>query len=234
MQIFLNIFTAALILGIVAAVIGAVLGALGRTEEKKEEVRIKKSAKKDTGLRAFVKCSGSECEKKYTYADANDCFVANLISEGPNACSYSCIGLGSCIKVCPENAISIDSGIAVVSANNCTGCGLCAEICPRGTIELVPADRIYKVQCQNRDADSESGTICEDGCIGCFACVNTCECGAITVEENLAVIDYEKCTSCGLCAEVCPRGCITAPEKEVQEESFDESEYFSIELAEEN
>lgn len=234
MQIFLNILTAALVLGILAAAIGAALGATGSAEEKKEEVKASKHIKKDTNLRAFVKCSGSECEKKYTYADARDCSVANLISEGPNACGCSCLGLGSCVKVCPENAISIDSGIAEVSVDKCTGCGLCVEICPRGTIELVPADKIYKVQCQSHNADSESGVICDVGCIGCFACVNTCECGAITVEENLAVIDYEKCTSCGLCAEACPRGCITAPAKETQEESFDESEYFSIELSEEN
>lgn len=233
MQIFLNILTATLVLGILAAVIGGASGALGSTEEKKE-AKVKKHAKKDTGLRAFVRCSGSECEKKYTYADATDCSVANLISEGPNVCNYSCLGLGSCVRVCPENAISTASGVAVVLTEKCTGCGLCAEVCPRGTIELVPSDKIYRVRCSNSDAIAESDEICDDGCIGCLACVNTCECGAITVSDNLATIDYEKCTSCGLCADACTRGCITAPEKELQEENFDESEYFSIELAEEN
>ena len=28
---------------------------------------------------------------------------------------------------------------------------------------------------------------------------------AITVDHNLAVIDYSKCDNCGLCATVCPK-----------------------------
>ena len=32
-----------------------------------------------------------------------------------------------------------------------------------------------------------------------------CPKGAITVEKNLARIDYTKCDNCGLCATVCPK-----------------------------
>ena len=32
-----------------------------------------------------------------------------------------------------------------------------------------------------------------------------CEFGAITVENNIAHIDYSKCTGCGKCAEKCPK-----------------------------
>ena len=46
------------------------------------------------------------------------------------------------------------------------------------------------------------------GCIACRKCEKTCPSGAITVCDNLAVIDYDKCTACGMCAEVCPRKCI--------------------------
>ena len=31
------------------------------------------------------------------------------------------------------------------------------------------------------------------------------EFGAITVENNIAHIDYSKCTGCGKCAEKCPK-----------------------------
>ena len=35
-------------------------------------------------------------------------------------------------------------------------------------------------------------------------CEKKCPNGAIHVEDNLAVIDYDKCTSCGTCVSVCP------------------------------
>jgi Fe-S-cluster-containing hydrogenase component 2 len=41
-------------------------------------------------------------------------------------------------------------------------------------------------------------------------CTKICPHDAITVENNLAVIDYEKCTHCGLCATVCPKKLIVS------------------------
>ena len=39
-----------------------------------------------------------------------------------------------CVKNCPENAISIDSGYPVIDYAKCTGCGICVEKCPRHVI----------------------------------------------------------------------------------------------------
>jgi Fe-S-cluster-containing hydrogenase component 2 len=36
-------------------------------------------------------------------------------------------------------------------------------------------------------------------------CKKICPNEAITIEKNLAIIDYSKCDSCGLCATVCPK-----------------------------
>ncbi|MCM8762145.1 MAG: 4Fe-4S binding protein, partial [Candidatus Omnitrophica bacterium] len=36
-------------------------------------------------------------------------------------------------------------------------------------------------------------------------CVKVCPQQAITLQNNLAVIDYEKCDNCGRCVEECPR-----------------------------
>ena len=34
------------------------------------------------------------------------------------------------------------------------------------------------------------------------------DCGAVTVKDNIAVIDYNLCNGCGKCKEVCKRGVI--------------------------
>ena len=52
-------------------------------------------------------------------------------------------------------------------------------------------------------------------------CVRKCPQGAITMVDNLPIIDYKKCTGCMTCVTACPRKCIkrtdgvepTKPEK---------------------
>lgn len=51
--------------------------------------------------------------------------------------------------------------------------------------------------------------MCLYGCLGGGDCVNTCQFGAIFMNENgLPTVVEELCTGCGQCAEVCPRGVI--------------------------
>lgn len=48
-----------------------------------------------------------------------------------------CVACGTCIKVCPKNALSIPKGIyAVVDLERCIGCSLCAKSCPASVIEI--------------------------------------------------------------------------------------------------
>ncbi len=46
-----------------------------------------------------------------------------------------CSGCGSCVDVCPTDAITVDE-IAVVDANECTDCGACVDECPEEAIEV--------------------------------------------------------------------------------------------------
>ena len=159
---------------------------------------------------ARVRCLGTtgSCGEKYEYNGIADCTAASLVSGGPKSCTYGCMGFGSCVKACQFDAIYMYEGIACVSAERCTACGQCVQSCPKSLIELVPEDKQYIVSCMNRDKGGVTRKACSVGCIGCMRCVKACEYGAVTVENNLAVIDYEKCQSCGECVKACPQSCI--------------------------
>ena len=156
---------------------------------------------------AFVKCAGT-CDKaksKYKYAGNEDCVSAMSVpGGGPKACSFGCTGFGSCVKVCDFDAIHVINGVAVVDKEKCVACGKCVATCPKSLIELVPYAAPHKVQCNSKEFGKAVKEVCSAGCIGCKMCTRVCEADAITVENNIAKIDYSKCTGCGKCAEKCP------------------------------
>lgn len=157
--------------------------------------------------RAVVLCLGTDgaAPNKYDYYGIRDCVAASKLVGGPKACEYGCMGFGSCEKVCAFGAIKIENGIAVIDENKCTACGACVAVCPKSIIKLVPAKNTYIVKCRSCDRGADMRALCKVGCIGCKMCVKACPCGAISVTDNLAEIDYSLCINCGKCAEVCPR-----------------------------
>lgn len=50
---------------------------------------------------------------------------------------------------------------------------------------------------------------CQFGCIGLGDCVNTCQFGAMTLQDGKVVICEDVCTGCGACAAVCPKSLIS-------------------------
>ncbi|NLB79404.1 MAG: 4Fe-4S binding protein [Clostridiaceae bacterium] len=46
-----------------------------------------------------------------------------------------CSGCGSCVDVCPVEAITVND-VAVVDPEECTDCGSCVDECPEEAIEL--------------------------------------------------------------------------------------------------
>ena len=162
---------------------------------------------------AYVKCAGT-CENasnKYNYIGEQDCRRAVMVpGRGDKACSYGCLGLGSCVEACQFDALSIKDGIAVVDREKCVACGKCVQTCPNNVISLVPYEAPYAVQCNSKDKGKDVMSVCKAGCIGCGLCVKQCEFGAVTLENNIATIDGEKCQGCGKCAEKCPKKIIQA------------------------
>ncbi|MCL2061096.1 MAG: 4Fe-4S binding protein [Firmicutes bacterium] len=170
---------------------------------------------------AVVHCNGTkQCKNKYNYHGYGNCRAAELVLGGAKACPTACLGLSSCVEVCPYNALSIhpETGSAVVNSADCTSCGLCLSACPKKIISRIPTSAKVYVACSNPFKGKDIRPICPKGCIACKLCEKACPKGAISVLNSLAMIDYDKCTGCGKCIEVCPSHCIVPYEFQGLEE----------------
>ncbi|MFB0920678.1 MAG: RnfABCDGE type electron transport complex subunit B [Oscillospiraceae bacterium] len=159
---------------------------------------------------AVIKCRG-DCKvtsDKMDYQGIESCKAAKLLFGGTGKCTFGCMGFGDCAAVCPNDAICIENGIAHVNTRLCVGCGMCASVCPNKLISIMPDVEKMLVTCSNTEKGAVTRKACSHGCIACKKCEKECPVGAITVENNLSHIDYDKCTNCGHCAEVCPTKCI--------------------------
>ncbi|MFH1138704.1 MAG: (Fe-S)-binding protein [Pseudomonadota bacterium] len=82
----------------------------------------------------------ARADLKYDYlaeTGITDCRAAVLLYGGPKECPVGCIGLGSCVKACPFEALGIGpDGLPVVDESRCTGCGSCVRTCPMGIMNL--------------------------------------------------------------------------------------------------
>lgn len=159
---------------------------------------------------AYVACNGNcdVAKRKYEYHGRQSCHLAKMSYSGDKFCTFACLGYGDCVEACPQNAIDVENGVAKVDPQSCIGCGICVRTCPNGVINLIEDTSRVAVLCSNHDKGAVTRKACTNGCIACGKCEKTCPHGAIKVENNLAVIDYEKCTGCGACVKACPIGCI--------------------------
>lgn len=162
-------------------------------------------------VKAFLRCNGGgTAALRYRYFGEQNCAMAADLAPGPVLCKYGCLGFGNCIRSCPFDAMAMGkNGLPVILPERCTACGICANACPKKLIILAPVEWTVFNACISRDKDEATQEACSSGCTACVHCVSACEAKAITIIDNLAVIDYEKCTSCGKCTEVCPTGCMS-------------------------
>ncbi len=165
---------------------------------------------------ALVRCSGfhgvdesgkqTGAKRKGEYEGFKDCLAASKVGgNGPLSCKFGCLGYGNCVKACKYDAINVVNGVAKVDSEKCVGCMSCAAACPRGIIVPVEYDKHVRIACASHAKGAVTIRGCTQGCIGCGICKKICPLDAITIENNLAVIDYSICDSCGLCATVCPK-----------------------------
>ena len=169
------------------------------------------SLKEKVKMVAVLHCQGgNKVKDKFLYQGMKDCIAANLVLGGHKNCDWGCLGFDTCVKACPFDAITMDkdSGLPVIDESKCTACGNCVDICPKHLFSLVPvASNIY-IACTSHDIGKIVMQVCGVGCIACRKCEEVCPLGAITVVNNLAMIDYSKCNGCLECVKVCPTKCI--------------------------
>jgi len=177
-------------------------------DASKEEIAriLGQSLEKMVKRTAVVHCQGGrKAQDRYNYQGIKDCLAASFILGGNKSCIFGCLGLGTCVKVCPFGAISMsDEMLPVIDPKICRACNKCVLACPKKIISLTPITGVVTVCCNSHDFGKDVKSVCPVGCIGCKICEKACKFGAMTVINNLAVIDYHKCTSCAACAKACP------------------------------
>ncbi len=189
-----------------AAVLASIMG-LEAEEQGEQKAR----------LRAVVHCQGGrdKCGERFEYVGVDDCQAADLISGGPKACSYGCLGEGSCAKACPFGAIVMnEERLPVIDPDKCTACGICVATCPRDIISLVPVEQKIFLGCSSHDRGRSVKDICAVGCTACTLCARKDPNEAIVMEENLPVLDYEKAKGdFSVAADVCPMSCFVVEQE---------------------
>lgn len=189
-----------------AEVTGCIAGGSATAASVAGFMGVSVTAKED--MVAYVACRAGRttARMKYLYEGVANCQAASLLHGGDKLCTYGCLGLGSCVRVCQFGAIKITAdGVALVDKAKCTGCTKCVAACPHAVISMVPKRQTVLVGCNNHDRGRRAKEVCDLACTACKICEKNCPDAAIVVKDNLAVIDYSKCTECGICVAKCPQ-----------------------------
>ncbi|MFP4112867.1 MAG: RnfABCDGE type electron transport complex subunit B [Spirochaetota bacterium] len=175
-----------------------VVGGAETTRNVAHVMGVEVSGEQKERLVAVVFCQGDNEAAKFpgVYKGIQDCAAAIYSQDVSKRCKYGCVGMGSCVRSCPFDAIHLsDRGIPYVDAEKCTACGNCVRACPRDLIELHPVGHNSFVYCKSQDPAPIARKVCARACIACQACVKAAakdeNAEAVTMQGNLAVVTPE-------------------------------------------
>ncbi len=140
--------------------------------------------------------------------------IETCLMFGGSAIFYEQNGIGRTIS--QEEALEIlnkgiEAGLVLQPSNSqkpfviCMCCGCCCLVLKH----LNRLDEPAKIACANHYV-----TVSKDDCTGCQNCEDICQMGAITVEDESAVVSLARCIGCGLCISRCEFDAITLVEKD--------------------
>ena len=144
---------------------------------------------------ARLLCAGGKQETHHLAeykGGLSTCRGEATVAGGPKACTWGCLGLGDCVKVCDFDALFLnDDGLPQVIPDKCTACGDCVEVCPKNLFEIMPVSQKLIVQCKSLLQGDMAKSRCSVACTACAKCVADAMDGVIEIKDNLAVINYQ-------------------------------------------
>lgn len=160
---------------------------------------------------ARLACAGGKnvARNRARYEGIRSCRAAALVGGGGKACSWGCLGLGDCERVCDFDAIILNEHeLPVVIDPLCTACGDCVDACPKDLFSMHPVSHRLWVACKSLEHGEKVLNDCEVGCDGCGKCAADAPQGLISMIDNLPVIDYSRNHDARQSIERCPTGAI--------------------------
>ena len=159
---------------------------------------------------ARLACAGGTnvTRRHARYDGPMSCRTAAQVAGGGKGCFWGCLGHGDCEDVCDFDAIRMDAhSLPVVDEAACTACGDCVDVCPKDLFSLHPVSHRLWVACKSLEAGDEILEDCEVACTACGRCAMDAP-GLVTMQDNLAVVDYGRKHATDVPIQRCPTGAI--------------------------
>lgn len=144
---------------------------------------------------ARLLCAGGSnvAVQRAEYRGLGTCEAAAAVAGGGKGCTWGCLGLADCERVCTFGAITMNpEGLPVVDVEKCTACNDCVVACPKDLFVLQLLDHALLVQCKNLVHGDVVLEQCTVACTTCGKCVMDAAPGLISVASGVAVINYDK------------------------------------------
>ena len=91
------------------------------------------------GIRTSVFFKGCPLKCEWCHNPETQRFNKEMQCDGTK-----CAGCGTCAKICPNGAITMENGKPVWSSEKCTFCGKCVNFCPAGIREIIGNEYMVK------------------------------------------------------------------------------------------
>jgi len=159
---------------------------------------------------ARLACAGGSnvARNHARYDGLATCAAAAQVAGGGKGCFWGCLGLADCAVACDFDAIHMDgNALPVVSEEKCTACGDCVDACPKDLFSLHPVSHRLWVACRSLEAGDGILEDCEVACTACGRCAMDAP-GVVSMQDNLAVVDYGAAHSTQAPIQRCPTGAI--------------------------